>query len=122
MTVTQVSSLESIEQLDNFEDCPAIDNLIKHIHDGNFDPAVLFHQERWYTKRPILTRGDVVKRQNSRSTKDEVILTTRMERDQIVYITNNGGPFAFHIFTLVRKADEESLALAQKYEDEENDW
>lgn len=123
MNVTLVPAEDSIEAHDNFEDFQRLETLIDHIRDGHFDPAILFHKERWYTKTPILKRGDVVHRAKRPPSRiDEVIMTVRMERGQIVYVTNKGGPFAFNLFTLVRPADDASMALVKKCEDEENDW
>jgi hypothetical protein len=124
MNATLVPIEDSIEAPDNFEDNPKLETLIDHIRGGHFDPAVLFHKERWYTKTPILKRGDVVQRLDKRppSKIQECILEVQMQSNQICYITNKGGPFAFNLFTLVRPADDASMALVKKCEDEENDW
>lgn len=123
MNATLVPVEDSIEAPDNFEDNPKLETLIDNIREGHFDPAVLFHRDRFYTKVPILKRGDVVQRAKRPPSKtNEVILTVRMERGQVVYVTNKGGPFALNLFTLVRPADDASMALVKKCEDEENDW
>ncbi len=121
MNVTLVPIEDSIEAPDNFEDNPKLETLIDHIRDGHFDPAVLFHRERFYTKTPILKRGDVVQRVVP-SKIQEVILELQMQSNQICYVTNKGGPFAFNLFTLVRPADAASMALVKQCEDDENDW
>ncbi len=124
MNATLVPFEDSIEAPDNFEDNSKLETLIDHIRDGHFDPAILFHPRAWSTyHNPILKRGDVVLRAKRPPSKiDEVILTVRMERGQVVYVTNKGGPFGLNLFTLVRPADDASMALVKKCEDEENDW
>lgn len=98
------------------KDSPAVSHLCAFLREGHIDPALLFAS---ISVKPFV-RGDVIyvnRTTHNREHKRSVVLQTRLDQDQVTYVTEHGGPYDHHYCEMRERATSKTLAWADPVAD-----